>query len=288
MIAATENSAVQVNGDIFNVAINVFEDNGGMRTGVEWQIMVGDRELRIESRESRRPTIRFFSFIFSILVLFCVGLLFVPGCSKPKSKVDSAVKLPGEVEKAKLLKHVESDFEDSEAHYQLGKLYHRESEYVKAEYEYNLSLSFDPAHRDAQAGIVKVLLDSGDESRSKLTAEMYINQVSGSAVELTRLGLGFQHEGLDEYALQCYRKALDMEPNSAKINRQIGYYYLSKGDDAMAREYLKRSFQIDHNQPDVAGQLGRLGVEIKIPRNKGRDAGKLDKMVEKSDKELAQ
>jgi len=249
-------------------------------------MIVGDGEFRIENRHSRRSSIRVFSFIFSIPLLFCVGLLFVPGCGKPGSKVDSAVKLPSEAKKAKLLNRLDSNFEDSEAHYQLGNLYHQDSEYVKAEYEYNLALSFDPAHRDAQAGIVKVLLDSGDESRSKLTAEMYINQVSGSAVELTRLGLGFQHKGLDEYALQCYHKALNMEPNSAKVNRQIGYYYLSKGGEDSAREYLKRSFQIDHNQPDVARQLGRLGVEIKIPRTKGRNARKLDKMVEKSDKEL--
>jgi hypothetical protein len=49
---------------------------------------------------------------------------------------------------------------------------------------------------------------------------------------------------------------------------------------------LSRSFQLNPNQPDVAGELGRLGVAVKIPRKteKNTDAKKLDKMVEKSGK----
>jgi Flp pilus assembly protein TadD len=75
-----------------------------------------------------------------------------------------------------------------------------------------------------------------------------------------------------------------MAPNSAKINRQIGYYYLSKGNKDVARDYLSRSFQLNPNQPEVAGELGRLGVAVKIPRKTEKSTKKLDKMVEKSEK----
>jgi hypothetical protein len=45
----------------------------------------------------------------------------------------------------------------------------------------------------------------------------------------------------------------------------LGYYYLSKNDTVRAKEYFTRSFQLDPGQPEVAGELGRLGVEVRIP-----------------------
>jgi len=74
-----------------------------------------------------------------------------------------------------------------------------------------------------------------------------------------------------------------LAPNSAKINRQIGYYYLSKNDKNRAKDYLTRSFQLNPNQPEVAGELGRLGVGVKIPR-KTEKGKRLDKIVEESDR----
>ena len=33
----------------------------------------------------------------------------------------------------------------------------------------------------------------------------------------------------------------------------------------MAKDYFIRSFQLNSNQADVAGELGRLGVAVRIP-----------------------
>jgi Flp pilus assembly protein TadD len=136
--------------------------------------------------------------------------------------------------------------------------------------------------------LVKVLLDTGDVSKSKLSADIYINQTSASAVESLKLALAFQHQNLDEYAMICYRQALNLAPNSAKVNQQMGYYYLSKGDKERAKDYLIRSYQIDPYQPEVAGELGRLGVEVKIPRKTETSSKKLDKVLGESDKQLTQ
>jgi hypothetical protein len=59
------------------------------------------------------------------------------------------------------------------------------------------------------------------------------------------------------------------------VNKEMGLYYLDKGDKVLAKEYLIRSFNLDPNQPDVAGELGRLGVEVKIP-------GQMKKPAERS------
>ena len=96
--------------------------------------------------------------------------------------------------------------------------------------------------------------------------------------------MAFQKEILDEYAMACYQQALRRAPNSAKIHRQMGYYYLSKGDRARAQDYLTRSFHLDPHQPEVAGELGRLGVPVRIPRKTQKSTKKLDKIIEQSDK----
>jgi tetratricopeptide (TPR) repeat protein len=225
-------------------------------------------------------------------LLFCTFALLMAGCGSPgqsgkskTSKVDKVRLTPTEQKKAKLLKQLDRKFEDPDAHFELGQLYQADGLWAKAEYEYNIALSFNPAHRDAQAAIVKVLRDSGETAKSGLSAEIYVNQTCASAEDSLRLGMAFQKQQMDDYALVCYQQALQLAPNSAKINRQIGYYYLSKGDKVRAQEYLTRSFQLNPNQPEVAGELGRLGIAVKIPRKTEKDTKKLDKIVEQSDKQ---
>jgi tetratricopeptide (TPR) repeat protein len=217
-------------------------------------------------------------------LLVCI-LLLLGGCGG-KARPKEVGRTEAEKKKVKLLKAIESKFEDAESHFKLGKLYQADGLWAQAEDQYGIALNFDPVHRQAQASRVKVLVSGGDAAKAKLLADEYIKQASISAAASLQLALAFQEQGLDEYALKCYQQALYMAPNSAKINRQIGFYYLGKGNKDTAREYLSRSFQLNPNQPDVAGELGRLGVAVKIPRKTEKSTKKLDKIVEKSDKGL--
>lgn len=189
-----------------------------------------------------------------------------------------------EKEKLKLLSAIDRRFENPQAHFELGQLYQADGLWVQAESEYNIALSLDPVHREAQAALVKVLLQGGNTAKSELTAEIFMNQASGSAAGALRLAVAFQRQHMDDYALACYRQALRLAPNSAKINRQIGYYFLSRGDENRARDYLSRSFQLNPNQPEVSGELGRLGVEVRIPRKLEKQVDKLDEIVEESER----
>lgn len=143
-----------------------------------------------------------------------------------------------------------------------GKLHQANGFWSQAEHEFTVALSFDPVHRPSQAAMVKILFDSGQSARAKLSADFYMNQALTSSVGSLELGTAFQNEGLDNYALTCYQKALSLAPTEAKVNKQLGYYYLKKGDNEKAKGYLIRSFQTDPYQPDVAGELGKLGVAI--------------------------
>jgi len=209
-------------------------------------------------------------FVF-ILLLCCVLLLVLVGCQSKEMKAAEAAKarkLPVDVRKANLQESLDSRFENPVAHYELAQIYHAEGLWSKAEYHYNIALSFDPSNADAQVAMVKLFMDSGDTAKSKISAETYVNQAGNSDIQSLRLAMAFQKQQLDEYALACFQQALNLSPSSALINKQIGYYYLGKNDKDRAKEYLVRSFQIDPSQPEVAGELGRLGVEVRIPQKK--------------------
>ena len=209
----------------------------------------------------------FISVFTLALPLFCVlSLVGCNGQGANSAQVNRVRSIPPDAKKAEVLKTLDRKFENPQAHFELGQIYQAEGLSQKAEYRYNVALSFDPAHMQAQASMGKLFFGSGNAAKGKTYADVYVNQVSRSATQSLRLAMAFQKEQLDEYALTCYQQALHLAPNSARVNRQLGFYYLSKNDKARAKEYLVRSFQLDPRQPEVAGELGRLGVEVRIPR----------------------
>jgi len=259
-----------------------------------WRVKTFLREVKMTGKV-RSKKLEAGSFVFWLdsiwlisfaLLFFCT--IFLAGCNRQMTDVsgtDKVKKTPAEQKKSALLKTLDRKFENPDAHYELGQLYQSERRWIKAEYRYNVALSFDPIHREAQAAMVKLFFDSGDTAKAKTYADIYMNQVAGSASGSFRLGFAFQKQLLDEYAFDCYMQALQLAPNSAKVHRQLGYYYLAKNDKVRGEEYLKRSFQLDPTQPEVAGELGRLGVEVRIPRKTKKSTKKIDRIAEESRKE---
>jgi tetratricopeptide (TPR) repeat protein len=186
----------------------------------------------------------------------------------------------GETKKAELRKRIDVKYSDAEAHYEMGKLYQNDGLWERSEMEYTIAAGFDPAHWRAEAGKAKVLIEKGEKDRAGLTAEHAMNRARVSAESSLLLGKAFQKQELDEYAVACYHQALLLAPNSAALHKQIGYYYLSKNDKIRAEEYLRRSFQLNPYQSEVAGELGRMGVIVQMPRKTQNNTRKLDKMLE--------
>jgi tetratricopeptide (TPR) repeat protein len=158
-----------------------------------------------------------------VRLAFLLFTLLFWGCAGKNKAFKEVEMTPEEKKKADLLRQIDFKFERPEAHYELGQMYQADGLWTQAEYHYNVALSFEPTHRAAQAGIVKVLIGSGDATKAQLTAEIYMGQVSGTAAGSLQLALAFQKQGLDEYALACYRQALGLAPNSAKINAGGGW-----------------------------------------------------------------
>lgn len=216
-----------------------------------------------------------------IVTTGCLTLaLLLGGCDLfgPKDKLDQVDPDVLYGEKGRLQREIDRKYDNPEAHYQLGKIYQGEGLLDRAEWEFTLALQFDPVMYKSQAAKVKVYHQMKQADRARITAEIYMQQAAASAQASSLLGKGFQQEQLDNYALACYQQALGMAPNSAALHKQIGYYYLAKGDTVRAEEYLRRSVQIDPYQPEVAEQLGRMGIVIQVPK-KVENAKSVDQAI---------
>ena len=218
-----------------------------------------------------------------VCLLLCFAMFFA-GCGKPITTTGPSAATSGPVCAAgvptpspetaaswaaksedELLIELDRKFENPDVHAALGELYRAKKDWAKAEYHYNIALSFDPAHRAAQADMVKMQIDRGNPAGAENYARNYIAQASGSLRGVLKLGEEFSTQGLNEYALTCFKQGLSIAPDSPDANRHLGFYYLKVGDKTRAKEYLSRSFQLNPNQPDVAGALGRLGVVVQAP-----------------------
>jgi len=201
--------------------------------------------------------------IFSMTV--CAFLLC--GCNHAGPvTVDQNVKTAADIRKAELLGELDKKWENPAALYELGQLYHAERDWSKAEWYYNSAIGSNPAYRDAQAALVKLQFDKGDKSRGEWLASTYMTQVAASAEQLLTLGVAFEKQGLGDYALKCYQSALKTAPDLYTVSRQLGYYYLARNKKDLAKENFIHSFQLNSSQADVAGELGRLGVAVRIPQ----------------------
>jgi len=205
-----------------------------------------------------------------LLVLFSIASLFAPGCNRPlasSTPTDPVGTVPSDKTEMQLVAEVERKFENPSGHYELGVFYHQSRQWLKADYHYNQALAFDPAFRAAQAGLVKMYGDQGDAAKAEQFAARFMQAAGRDANESLRLAWEFEKLGLNAYAMRCFRTALSAAPDSPEVNKQVGFYYLGKGDNANAKQYLQRSFELNPRQPDVAGALGRLGIVVESPES---------------------
>ena len=197
-------------------------------------------------------------------IILCA--LVAAGCRSGSTvRVDQNARMATDLRMLQLNKELNTKWENPTAHYEIGQLYHSQGDWSKAEYHYNIALGFIPAYREVQAAMVKLQLNKGDKSKADWVANGYITQVVSMPEQILSLGEAFEKQGLDEHAYKCYTEALKATPDSPAVNRQLGYYHLHKNNKDSAKEYFIRSFQLNSNQPDVAGELGKLGVAVRIP-----------------------
>jgi Flp pilus assembly protein TadD len=199
----------------------------------------------------------------------------ITGCRTPSTpRRDMAVDTIPDKE-SYLLSKLKTRYQDAETHSELGRYYLNEGMLDKAKYHLETALGFDSALRPAQAAHIKLTSQlEGDMAGQRLCAE-YQRPLLSSAPEMIKLAKALGDEGLDTMALSCFQRILSSQPNSSEANRQLGYFYLTRKNEEKAKLHFSISFQLNPDQPDVAGELGRMGVTIQTPGLPPAPAGDL-------------
>jgi len=197
-------------------------------------------------------------------ILFSIFL--VCGCQPPRqTPIDDEFPMAAsDMRKLELQQRLNRKFNDPQVHYELGKIYQSEGLWDKAISEFVFAKSCDPVSWKSAAAIVKTYYQDGKNKDAIKASQKYINQAAYSASSSMNLGKAFQAELLDDEALACYNQALKIAPNSAELNKQIGYYYFGKNDLIRAEQHFRRSFEIEPTS-EVSEALGRLGITVDLP-----------------------
>jgi len=203
-----------------------------------------------------------------LVAVLLVLVTAIVGCNGGEARrLERAKPQAGAGERAALLAKLELRFENPDVHFELAQSYRKDGLWRQAKYHYESALRFDPINRAAQAAVVKLLLDRGRQGDADTRAKEYIKQTQYSLQETMKLGRAFEEEHAGEYRLACYQQAVRLWPESPEGHKAMGCYYLSKNENDMAKECLKQSFRLDPSQAEVAGELGRLGVIVTLPRS---------------------
>ncbi|MBN1126282.1 MAG: hypothetical protein JXA82_14845 [Sedimentisphaerales bacterium] len=196
--------------------------------------------------------------------------IWLAGCDNPQAippESPASPPLKNAAYRIMLEEQIANRYESPQAHYELGKIFHSEGQWNKAQFHFEVAIRFAPNHWPAKAALVRSIKDAGNGPRAQIIADRFMKEATDIR-DLMFLGKAFQTEMLDEYALQCFEHGLRIAPNSAQVHRELGFYYLQKGDQIRAEEFLRRSFSLNRYQPDVARELGKMGVIIQAPRPK--------------------
>lgn len=198
-------------------------------------------------------------------VTICVIALVLLGCRRQTTDPQTMTFDTIPDKESYLLSQLNDKYRNPGIHSELGRFYLSQGETDKAKYHLETALSLDPSYRPAQAAYVHLTSKIQGELAAQRLCSEYQRPILASSKEMIKLAKALGDEGLDTLALGCFQRILSIDPGSAEANRQLGYFYLARNDSEKAKLYFSKSFELNPNQADVAGELGRLGVTIQTP-----------------------
>ena len=97
------------------------------------------------------------------------------GCQQTTQTDPAQPRSATEARKAELNEQLARRYENPEAHYELGKIFHQEGNLLRAEQHYNVAMGFDPVHRRGEAAMGGVVKDAPEMLRAQITVERVNN-----------------------------------------------------------------------------------------------------------------
>jgi len=131
----------------------------------------------------------------------------------------------------------------SDLNVQIGQSYHQLEEWDSAIAAFEAALETDPDNEDAQAGIARARMGSGDLSAANDLRET-ASGLNASREDLYNLGeIEFAQNNI-ETAAEWYEKAASADPNWEKPFFKLALVELNKGNMAGAKEHFQKVIDI--------------------------------------------
>ena len=117
---------------------------------------------------------------------------------------------------------------------------------------YQAILDKSPTEASAYTSMATIYTDKGQEDKAIETLQKMEQVAKPDAKAWFNIGANFSNADKLDRAEQAYRKALDLDPNLAEANREMGYIALRKGDNATAAALLENYLGARPNADDAA------------------------------------
>ncbi len=99
--------------------------------------------------------------------------------------------------------------------------------------------------------LANLYTDMGQEENAAAVMQQMEQVAKPSAATWFNIGAGYANRDQTENAEKAFRKALDLDPNFAEANREMGYISLRRGQAAAAISYLEKYLAARPDAPDA-------------------------------------
>lgn len=147
-----------------------------------------------------------------------------------------------------------------EAKLALGNLHRVRGEYAEALEQYRQVADDPRIGPGAHVGMAKVYAAQGRKDLARQNFELALALRPGDALTHAEIGWQAHLDGRLQDAIGEYRKAVALEPDNAGSWNTLGFFYLSAGDNALARQTFERSIAINPNA-DALSNIGTLNFQ---------------------------
>jgi tetratricopeptide (TPR) repeat protein len=203
--------------------------------------------------------------IVRALGLTGLSVFLLAGCQDPKpdlrANIDAGNRYFWRAQYAEAIREYQSalnrDRSDAEVLYKLGQCYDRQGDYREAVFYYRQAVKSRGAFPEAARAL------EADERRLGGQPDPGLDQMSPRkrAASMVSTAKTYEDQKLPDKALENFRRAVEIAPDFAYPHAELGRYYRRVGRKTDAVGELQQAFQLNRNEPGVAGDLAALGVK---------------------------
>ncbi|MBI4355239.1 MAG: tetratricopeptide repeat protein [Candidatus Omnitrophica bacterium] len=146
-------------------------------------------------------------------------------------------------------------------YHHLGRAYYANHEVDKAVRQYQLVLDLAPRDVEALLTLVRMYLATGRLTDAEQMLQGLIAQGRDSAEVEVALGLVYRAQHRGPEALAAFEQAVTMAEEYPLAHFYVAVQYDEAGDRAQTKTHLRRSIELDPDQPDALNYLGYLQVD---------------------------